>query len=576
MNSIPANQLVNVIPSVLGAGGNPLSLNAVFLTEDTSIPIGEAQAFATLEDVQNWFGVNAPESILAAVYFAGFTGANSLPSTLYFYQYNAADVGAYLRSGSFAAVSLTTLQGYSGGLVVSIDGRTVTSANINLAGATSFSNAAALIQTGLQTVGNVFTGTGTVVTTTPNLTINTVTTGAVHVGDTVVGTDIPGGTTILSQTSGTPGGVGVYVMSANATGSAGPEAITITSLPTVTYDSLRAAFVVHSPTTGADSLVGFASGSLAANLKLTQATGAVLSAGAVAATPASAMNGVVDATQNWATFLTVWEPDTATKLAFAAWVSGVTPAGLERFAYVAWDSDPTPSEGAAPESFGAQVVAAAYNGVIPVWDLSSGKKAALACGIAASIDFTETDGRTTWAFRGQAGLTADVTDATTAENLRGNGYNYYAAFATANDSFVEFQPGSMPGSWNWIDPYINQIAMNADFQLALMELLQQRKSIPYNTVGYNLLRAALLDPIGKYLNFGAIQPGIPLSDSQAQQVNTAAGFRISDTLSTVGWYLLIQPASAQTRGNRTSPPITFWYTDGGSVQQITLASIDIQ
>jgi hypothetical protein len=90
------------------------------------------------------------------------------------------------------------------------------------------------------------------------------------------------------------------------------------------------------------------------------------------------------------------------------------------------------------------------------------------------------------------------------------------------------------------------------------------------------LRSTLLDPITKYINFGAIQPGVQLSASQAQQVNTAAGAKIDGVLSTVGWYLQILPATAQVRGIRGSPPMKFWYTDGGSIQSLLLATIDVQ
>jgi uncharacterized protein YcgL (UPF0745 family) len=77
------------------------------------------------------------------------------------------------------------------------------------------------------------------------------------------------------------------------------------------------------------------------------------------------------------------------------------------------------------------------------------------------------------------------------------------------------------------------------------------------------------------LNFGAIRTDVPLSESQAAQVNTAAGLKVDTTINTQGYYLQILPASAQVRQNRQSPPMTLWYTDGGSIQYINLASIDI-
>lgn len=59
-------------------------------------------------------------------------------------------------------------------------------------------------------------------------------------------------------------------------------------------------------------------------------------------------------------------------------------------------------------------------------------------------------------------------------------------------------------------------------------------------------------------------------------MNLAAGTKIDDVLSQAGWYLQVLPASPQVRAARGSPPITLWYTDGGSIQQINIASIDVQ
>lgn len=66
-----------------------------------------------------------------------------------------------------------------------------------------------------QTLGATFTGTGSGT----NLTAASVT-GEIAVGDLINGTGVPGGTTIVSQTSGPTGGAGVYVTN-NATTSSG-------------------------------------------------------------------------------------------------------------------------------------------------------------------------------------------------------------------------------------------------------------------------------------------------------------------------------------------------------------------
>lgn len=73
-------------------------------------------------------------------------------------------------------------------------------------------------------IGATFTATGAA----NNLTVSAVT-GLISVGDTISGTGVPAGTVIMSQTSGTPGGAGVYVTS-NPTTSA---AATVTSFGNV-------------------------------------------------------------------------------------------------------------------------------------------------------------------------------------------------------------------------------------------------------------------------------------------------------------------------------------------------------
>lgn len=577
--SIPASELVNVIPGVLSPGGNPLSLNAVMLTNSTRVPVGAVQAFETLEDVQDFFGPTSIEATLAAKYFAGFSIATSLPSVLYFAQYNAVAVGAYLRSGSFAGTTLAQLQALSGTIIVDVDGETVTSANIDLSTAVSFTNAAALIQAGIQTAGSIFGGGATI----DNgaglagnvLTITAVTQGEVHVGDVV---SVAGGVpaTITAFVTGT-GGLGTYTLDGAAQLVAVAAGTTVTSTATVTYDSQLARFLINSPTTGAASTMAYATGTLSAGLKFTAATGAQLSQGAAAATPAAFMPGVTLVTQNWASFMTVFEPVTADKIAFAEWVQTTN----QRFAYVAWDSDITVTQGDAPASFGALCVAAEYNGIYPRYepadDDGNGRKAAFICGTIASIDYAQPNGRISFDYKGQAGLVADITNASAFGFLQANGYNGYCAFATSAARFVNEQPGSTPGQWRWFDSYINQVWLNAELQLALMTLLTQVNSIPYNAEGYNLIRTACSDPIQRGLINGVIQKGVTLSNSQRAQINTAAGVAgAADAVQSNGYYLQVLDASPIVRAARGSPPTTLWYTDGGSIHKIELSSINVQ
>lgn len=656
INTIPASQDVNVIPAVLSAGGAALNFVELMLTANTRVPIGAALSFPSATAVGSYFGQTSNEYNEATVYFGGFTGANQTPGNLLMAQYPTSNVGAYLRGGNLSTLTLTALQAIAGVLTVTIDGTPHTSSAINLSAATSFSNAAELITDALGLTGPTLatvTGTfGADFTATASGTALTVTsiTGTIHPGTlpsaAIIGTGIPPNTYIVSQTSGTTGGNGVYVTSASTTASSasvlcesnvldvsavatgtlaigqqvtgagvtagtfitalgtgtgttgsyittetqnlGSESMTMVQ-PVVTWDSVSGAFTVISSTTGASSTISFGSGTIAAPLLLTQATGAVTSQGAAAATPAAFMNTIVALTQNWVTFQTLFDPDNGSgntqKLAFAAWANSV--GNGVRYIYLCTDTDITPTESVpATSSLGYILQQNASSGTVPIWQPAGAAlhHAAFVGGAIAAIDFTETNGRTNLKFRTQSGLAASVTNQTISQNLggnpqtgtKGNGYNYVGAMATATSVFTYFQQGMVTGPFSWIDALVDEIWINNGLQADLMLCLTQNKAIPYNPRGYGLMRQYMMNTINAALNFAAIVNGVPLSTGQAAQVNNAAGMKIDGTITQQGWYLQILPAQSSIRGNRQSPPVNFWYTDGGSVNCISLVSTDIQ
>lgn len=339
---------------------------------------------------------------------------------------------------------------------------------------------------------------------------------------------------------------------------------------TVTFDSQLQAFRIASATTGTSSSISFVTGDIADKLGLSETAGATLSQGSGASDPAEVMQQVINATLNWATFTTVFEPTLEEKKAFAKWCNNQD----QRFLYVAWGKEEAATQAGNTTCFGAWLKESAYNGSVAVY--GGLDKAAFICGATASINFTERQGRITYKFKGLSGLTADVTDATIAQNLENNGYNYYGAWATANDRFLFLSPGQIAGKWKWIDAYINQIRLNSQLQLALITLLTSAKSIPYNATGIALQRAACNDPIKEALDFGSIQVGVSLSEQQKAIINNDTGMDTAAQVEAQGYSLYIGQVSAQVRGNRQSMPMKLWYTDGGSVHAINLASINVQ
>lgn len=490
--TIPASDIVVVNPGVVGSGGNPLALNGVILSTNTLLPTAAVRSFASPDAVKAFFGAASAEYAIAQVYFLGFDNSTIKPGTLYFSPYVNTARAAWLQSGNLSAMSLTELQALSGVLTVTIDGVAKTSSSINLATATSFSDAASMIDAGFVS------------------------------GDVAV-----------------------------------------------TWNPVNSTFLFTSPTTGDASTMSFATGTLSAGLMLTSATGAILSQGADADTPATAMDAVKAATQNWVDFMTMFEPVIEDKEAFAVW----TNAQNQRFMYVCWDTDAQAIVNGSTTCFGAIAKSLQYDGVVPVYNTK--ELAAFMLGAVASIDFSRLNGRITSAFKSQSGFVPTVTDQQIAANLLENGYSFYGAYATANDQFNFLYNGQMSGKWSWVDTFVDQVYLNAQFQLALLKLLTAVKSIPYNESGYSLIRAAMIDPISQALNFGSIRTGITMSAQQKAVVNQAAGMDVSTIIEQQGYFLQILDPGAQVRGNRGTPVINFWYTDGGAVQKITVASIDI-
>lgn len=338
----------------------------------------------------------------------------------------------------------------------------------------------------------------------------------------------------------------------------------------ITYDTQRNRFLLLTTATGPTAASTDVSGTLAASVGLSQASGAFIqTAGGAADTPATAMARLVFQTANWGTFTHAWNAVIADRLAFAQWNSGQN----FQFLYVGWDSDAadlTPNNAA---SFGAQVFAAPYQGTLPCYGTIA--TAAAYMGYAASINFNIPNGRTTLAFRQfNAGTAAGVSDLASANALLSNKYTYIGSYANAANQYTIAYNGKASGSFLWVDTYLDQIYLNRELQRAFFEAMLAYNSIPYNTDGYSELYQAGLDVIDAAVTSGIIRAGVTLSNSQAQIINTQAGRQISDVVQSRGWYLLIgDPANvAQARQNRTSPAATLWYDDGGSVQQLNVQS----
>lgn len=486
--SIPASEIVTVLPSVLGAGGTAMALNAVIISDDVKFV---AKEYSNADAVGNDYGTTSEKYKFAQIYFNGFTGSTVKPSALFISKYSAVDSAAKLTGASLRSMSLDQLKAVTGAISVTIDGVLATG-TVDLSTATSFSNAATLIATALTAA--------------------------------------------------------------------------------VTFDTQLQSFVIASGTTGATSSISFATGAAAEALALTELTGAQLDNVTTVDTATTAMKRLTNYTLNLSTIVA----ETSTALTddvqkeIATWVS----LQNHRYWLVKYGEEPTALIANNTTNFAGWI---AENNVADVTCVyGTFEHAALCAGYAASLNFSELNGRTTMDFRSTSTLAPSVTDVDDANALESNGYAYYGAFATANDRFIFLRNSIVSGEFKWVDAYLNQIYFNSQLQLAQITGLVANKSIPYNEVGKSKVRASAQDPINEMLNFGGIQTGVILSEQQKSIINNEAGVDAATIIFNQGYYLMIRDATAQVRAVRGSFPIKLWYTDGGSVHSINIASINVQ
>ena len=493
--TIPARNIVSVNPGVISSGGNPLSLNGVFISISLDIPVGGPVACSSQTEVGNVFGTSSVEYEIAGIYFNGYDNSTLKPGLLYFMRLAYGDLPPVIFGGNLGGTTLAELQALSGSLEITVNGTPIAE-NINLSAASSFSNAATLLTTAFS-------------------------------GDT-------------------------------------PAIV-------FTWDPTFSRFLVSPASeTGDGNTIDFATtGVVATGLGLTSATGAKLQQGFDSDTIVTVMSRMVQYSQNWLTFSSTVEPDISFKQQIASWATDQN----NRYVYVAWDTDSEAIVQNSTSNFGYLAREAEYNAAMPVYNTLN--VAAFIMGMVASIDFSRENGRITAAFKHQSGLDATVTDSQISENLLANGYSFYGTYGTANDEFTFLYNGQISGQWKWLDSFVNQVWVNNQFQLALMTLLTQVTAVPYVADGYALIGAAMQDPINAFKNFGGFSAGVSLSSLQKAEVNSAAGKDISMNLEQQGYYLQILDPGSIVRGQRGSPVVTFWYTDGGAVQKLNVASVDI-
>lgn len=136
--TIPASQLVDITPRVIGGGLSGLAFVGTMLSTSTALPTATAVPFYSLSAVGNYFGTGSDEYALASNYFVADSNSSRKPDVLWFMRKVNEAAPAFVRGNS--PKSLAALQEITdGGFVITINGTEKTVSGLDISLLTSYS-----------------------------------------------------------------------------------------------------------------------------------------------------------------------------------------------------------------------------------------------------------------------------------------------------------------------------------------------------------------------------------------------------------------------------------------------------
>ncbi|MBO7712485.1 MAG: DUF3383 domain-containing protein [Methanobrevibacter sp.] len=147
--TIPASQLVDITPRVIGGGLSGLAFVGTLLSKSTRLPANQAVPFYSQKAVGDYFGTTSDEYALAGNYFIADSNSSKKPDVLWFFRKLDAASKAFLR-GSSNPATLDELKAITAGtLTITVDGTAKTLTGLDFSAQTSFSGVASVVQTAL-------------------------------------------------------------------------------------------------------------------------------------------------------------------------------------------------------------------------------------------------------------------------------------------------------------------------------------------------------------------------------------------------------------------------------------------
>lgn len=151
--TIPASQLVDITPRVIGGGLSGLAFVGTFLSKSTRLPANQAVPFYSQKAVGEYFGTSSNEYKLAGNYFIADSNSSKKPDVLWFFRKLDSAVAAFLRGASNPA-TLDGLKAITDGtLTITVDSTKKELTDLDFSSQTSFSGVASVVQTAINISG---------------------------------------------------------------------------------------------------------------------------------------------------------------------------------------------------------------------------------------------------------------------------------------------------------------------------------------------------------------------------------------------------------------------------------------
>jgi len=324
---------------------------------------------------------------------------------------------------------------------------------------------------------------------------------------------------------------------------------------TIAWDGTR--FTIVADSTGATSKVGYATGDLAAMLKMTASTALVPTDGADAESPLEAVTSLADESSAWygLMFAASTMPTDDEKIAIAGFIEAATTTRI----FGITETDTRALDATWTDDIGSRLKALGYKRS-PVQYSQNPYAIASLFGRAFSVNFNANRSTITLMYKQEPGIVAENLTATQAATLKTKNINVFVQYD--NDTAI-VQWGTMP-SGAYFDE-IHGLDWFADaVQNALYNLLYQSKTkIPQTEEGQTQLLTEAASVCDEGVNNGLIAPGVWNADGFGQ-------LQRGDYLDS-GYYLFSAPVADQAqsiREQRTAQPIQIAVKLAGAIHDL--------